>query len=53
MKELNDLLQEFTEVKDERERAEEESMSCQNRLDEIKKELEGLGYTKELNMGAF
>jgi len=53
MSQIDALLSEFEEVKEERENAEEEAMSCQNRLDEIKKELEELGYTGEVRMQAF
>jgi len=53
MIQIDALLNEFNEVKEERARAEEESMSCQNRLDDIKRELEGMGYTEEVSMSSF
>jgi len=52
MSEIDALLQEFADVKEERERAEEEAMGCQCRLDEIKQELVDMGYTEELSMSA-
>ena len=49
MSEIDALIQEFAECKEDRERAEEEAMTCQSRMDEIKTELTGLGFEKELS----
>ena len=49
MSELDILVQEFNECKEERDRAEEEAMSCQSRMDEIREELTSLGFEKVLS----
>ena len=47
MMSINDLLEEYQECEEARERAEEEAISCEIRMEEIKAELEELGHTIE------
>ncbi len=44
MSEVALLVQEFEDCKEDRDRAEEEAMSCQNRMNEIKEELKTMGF---------